>query len=100
MRVQQPNLNSNEVKVLAALASVGGDFGVLSFRAIGRRVRLARTAIRRACRSLRRKGLSEFHRGCWTEDGEPYGSGYAATKAGNERASAKLVDKIVARMWI
>ena len=94
-----PNPNPKEVKVLAALASVGGDFCVIPFRSIARRVRLKRAEIRLACRSLTRKGLAEFHRGCWTEDGEPAGSGYAATKVGCERADAKLVEKIVTRMW-
>lgn len=94
-----PNLNANEVKVLAALASVGGsDFGCLSFRAIGQRVRLKRPEIRRACRSLARKGLAEFHRGLWSEDGEPRGSGYGATRSGCVWADLKLVDKIVLRM--
>lgn len=98
--MEAPNLNPNEVRVLAALASVGGsEGGYLSFRGIGVRTRLARPAIRLACRSLKRKGLSQFAIGLWTEDGDMRGSGYAATKAGCERADAKLVDKIITRMW-
>lgn len=34
------------------------------------------------CRSLRQRGLAEFHRGLWSEDGEPAGSGYCITEAG------------------
>src|SRR5690348_15632803 len=96
----EPNLNRNEVKVLASLAAVAWeDGGYLSFRAIGRRCRLKRNAIRLACRSLKRKGLAQFSIGLWTEDGEPRGSGYEATKAGRERADTKLVDKIITRFW-
>jgi hypothetical protein len=94
-------LNPKELKVLAALASVASDdgFGYLSFHAIGHRARLNRQVVRRSCRSLTRKGLAQFSRALWSEDGEPRGSGYAATKAGSERADAKLVDKIVLRFW-
>lgn len=89
----------NEIKVLALLASGGEDFGVMSFAGIARYVRLARKDIRRACRSLKRKGLAEFYRGCWTEDGEPFGSGYGATKAGREAADAALVEKFANKRW-
>jgi hypothetical protein len=39
--------------------------------------------VRKSCRYLARKGLAQYGRGLWTEDGEPFGSGYAATAAGN-----------------
>jgi hypothetical protein len=100
--MSEPNLNRNEVKVLAALVSVASgdvDVGYLSFKAIGRRSMLRRPVVRLACRSLKRKGLAQFAIGLWTEDGEPRGSGYAATKAGCARADAKLVDKIITRFW-
>lgn len=94
-----PRVGRIEAKVLAALASVAGDFGVLSFRSIARRAKIKRTEIRRACRSLKRKGLAEFHRGCWTEDGEPAGSGYSATRAGEAAADTKAVERIINRFW-
>lgn len=94
-----PRINPNEMKVLAALASVAGDFGCLSFRGVGQRVRLNRQIIRRACRSLARKGLAEFHRALWSEDGEPRGSGYCATRKGCAHVDLKLVNKIALRMW-
>jgi monoamine oxidase len=49
-----------------------------------------RKRIRRACRSLARKGLAEFHRGLWRESGEPGGSGYGATRAGRVFADESL----------
>ena len=90
----------NETKVLALLASGGEDFGVMSFAGIAHYIKLNRKEIRRACRSLKRKGLAEFHRGCWTEDGEPAGSGYGASPAGREAADSKLVEKFSTRRWI
>ncbi len=95
-----PRLNPNEVKVLAALASVRSeDFGFIGFRGIRARVKLPRQAIRLACRSLKRKGLARFSAGLWSEDGEPAGSGYAATEAGYDASEAKLREKIELRMW-
>lgn len=94
-----PNLNPKEVKVLAVLASRDGDFCVMDFRGIARWSGFNRQEVRRACRSLTRKGFAEFYRGCWTEDGEPAGSGYGATKDGRARADAKLVEKISMRRW-
>jgi hypothetical protein len=90
---------ADESKVLALLASGSEDFGVMSFAEIAQYVKLNRKEIRRACRSLKRKGLTEFHRGCWTEDGVPAGSGYDATPLGRERADPKLVEKFVNRRW-
>ena len=80
------NLNDDERKVLDSLVDAlsGDDFGYLSFYAIGVPWGMNRRIVRRACRSLTRKGLAEFKAGLWTEDGEPAGSGYAATRAGAE----------------
>lgn len=74
------NLNPDEQKVLNYLASE--EEAYWGFAAIGECVRLDRKTIRRACRSLARKGLTEFKSGLWYEDGGPAGSGYGITKAG------------------
>jgi hypothetical protein len=79
------NLNATERKVLRALVDAWHEdecYCVLPFKSISKRTRLARAKVRLACRSLKRKGMAEFCRGCWTEDGEPAGSGYAATMVG------------------
>ena len=78
------NLNIDERKVLKYLDDE--DDGFWCFAAIGECVRLDRKAIRRACRSLARKGLTEFGRGLWDDEG-PRGSGYRLTKAGREAAA-------------
>jgi len=89
-----------ETKVLALLASGSEDFGIMCFSEIAYFIKLNRSEIRRACRSLKRKGLAEFHRGCWTEDGVPAGSGYGATKLGRDYADQKLVEKFASKRWI
>jgi|HubBroStandDraft_3_1064219.scaffolds.fasta_scaffold08076_10 hypothetical protein len=76
------NLNPDEKKVLVYLVEEGGYWG---FAGIGEVVsRLDRKTIRRACRSLKRKGLTEFKSGLWFDDGGMAGSGYKATDAGHK----------------
>jgi hypothetical protein len=76
----KPNLNDNERRVLRALPSEGyAGFGFVSFAYLTRETMLNRRAVRLACRSLARKGLAEYSRGLWSEDGKPCGAGYART---------------------
>lgn len=78
-------INDNERKVLRFLVSEFSDeYGFYSFAGITAVTRLDRRRVRLACRSLTRKGLLRFGRGLWSDDGEPRGSGYGATKAGAE----------------
>ena len=78
------NLNPHESRVLVVLATTDEDFCCYAFREIMSRVRLTRPVVRRACRSLARKGLAECHHGLFTEDGEMAGSGYCATDEGRK----------------
>ena len=41
-----------------------------------------RARVRRVCRALSRKGLTEYRKGLWTEDGDMCGAGYGITKMG------------------
>jgi hypothetical protein len=82
-------VNENEKKVLKALAESyydNDEFGFWGFDGLAKETCLDRKQVRRACRSLRRKGLAQFEKGLWTEDGEPAGAGYGATKEGAELA--------------
>lgn len=77
------NLPHAQRKVLVFLAERWNeDFGYLPFEPISRNTGLDVRLVRRACRALTRKGLAEFARGLWREDGGPGGSGYAATESG------------------
>ena len=71
-----------EQKALTAWQDCGEDFGFLSFAAVAQRSGLERHRVRRVVRSLARKGIVQFQRGLWTDDGEMYGSGYGLTPAG------------------
>ena len=77
-------LNDNERKVLAALNYNEDGICFSGFAFLMEETGLDRKAVRRSCRSLKRKGLAQFASGLWNEDGEPRGSGYAATKEGVE----------------
>lgn len=63
--------------VLAMSASGHQDFGYRNFAAIE-----ADGGSKNAARSLRAKGIAVFAKGLWTDDGEPYGSGYALNEIG------------------
>lgn len=95
-----PKLNPIEERVLAVLAIGSADFGCFTFAGIASRTRLARPKIRLACRALARKGLAEYHRGLWSEDGRPAGAGYGVTQAGRERADPKIVKRYERREYV
>ncbi len=79
-----PKLTDKHRLVLRCLADDYSSYrmGYAAFSHIMQETKLDRRDVRLACRHLTRKGLAQFGRGLWTEDGEPRGSGYAATKAG------------------
>lgn len=82
------SISGREMKALNALAgSFGGDFDCLRFSTIAKRSGLDPKHVRRSVRALARKGLAEYVKGLWTEDGEPAGSGYRCTAAGVSRAA-------------
>jgi hypothetical protein len=88
-------LNENERKVLWEMAhSCGmvtehGPENCLHFSAISNWTGLDRKVVRRACRSLARKGLAVYEKGLWTYDGEPAGAGYGVTLKGQQLVEAE-----------
>lgn len=82
------HLQPDKLAVLDVLAALPNHH-CIGFKPIMNRTELDRATVRRACRYLARKGLAEYVRGLWSEDGEMLGAGYGATKAGRE-----LVEKI------
>lgn len=78
-------LSDNEAMVLDAIGDTEGlsySFAGIALRMESFDRQLDRAGIRRACRSLARKGLVKFSTGLWTEEGEPAGSGYGITDLG------------------
>ncbi|MFD1328254.1 hypothetical protein [Mycoplana ramosa] len=75
-------LHGYEAKAMQAWRDASEEFGVLCFRAIATRAEIDASKVRRAVRGLARKGLVEFVRSSFTEDGETYGAGYKPTAAG------------------
>jgi hypothetical protein len=78
------SLSATEAKVFKAWEGTQEDFGYLSFSATASRSGVELHRIRRSVRSIARKGLLEFGKGLWTEDGEVAGSGYGLTPAGRQ----------------
>ena len=81
-------INDKERKVLEFLVNgsdpcEGVEEGMcFFFKGISKHTKLHIPAVRRACRSLLRKGLTEFHRGLMDDEGKEAGSGYCATYMG------------------
>lgn len=75
-------LTALQGQALTAWADTDTDFDVLSFGTIAKRSGLPHKQVRRVVRDMARKGVTEYHRGCWTIDGDPAGSGYGLTATG------------------
>jgi len=69
------------LKVLAHYRGEDEDFCYLHFQTVMDATKLTRPEVRRAIRSLARKGLAEYGKGLWTDDG-PAGAGYCCTEEG------------------
>jgi hypothetical protein len=73
------------LKVLTEVTDPPPDYKCLGFEGIAQYTPAVSIAvIRRSCRRLARLGLAEYHKGLWTEDGEPAGAGYCITAKGRE----------------
>lgn len=77
-------LSKAETEVFKAWDGVPHDFGYLSFRSAAERSGVEHCKIRRAVRAISRKGLLQFEKGLWNDDGSLYGAGYGLTDAGRE----------------
>ncbi len=92
-----PSVSEREMKALNALAGIyGSEYGYLAFKAIARRSGLDPSHVRRSVRALARKGLAEYGKGLWTDDGELAGSGYRCTEAGFKAASKPIEEEYYA----
>jgi hypothetical protein len=68
---------SRERKILATLATAGEDYGYFNFNSLSRRTGIERRQVRIDVRRLARKGLTQYGKGLWTDEGDLAGSGYA-----------------------
>lgn len=84
--VALPKVSEREMMALNALAGIDEDH-YLNFKSIASRSRLDPKYVRRSVRALARKGLAEYGKGLWSEDGEVAGAGYRATAVGRQVAS-------------
>ena len=85
-------LTSKDKIVLHTLDEAYGEYdggAFFSFDAITQRTKLNRREVRLSCRRLKRKGLAEFGKGLWNDEG-PAGSGYAVTSQAHKILRAHL----------
>jgi hypothetical protein len=77
-------INDNERKVLEKLAEDWhpDEWGAYSFAPLSRITKLEVKQVRRACRSLAKKGFAKYERTLVDMDGVPAGAGYRATEEG------------------
>lgn len=87
-------LTPNQSEALKAWRDTDSDFDVLSFKAIADRCDLPSYLIRRTVREMARKGITQYARGCWTDSGEVYGSGYGLTKNGRAMLNPSNVKEL------
>lgn len=71
-----------EAKAITAWNSTSEDFDTLNFKDVASLSNIPLHNVRRAVRGLARKGLTEYARFTWTDDGEAYGAGYRITPLG------------------
>lgn len=81
-------LSEIQKKVLSQLVEVyndhGGEQWCVCFQHMADDLKLEKRKVRLACRALARKGLAEYVRGLFDEDGMTAGSGYCATLEGTK----------------
>jgi DNA-binding MarR family transcriptional regulator len=80
-------ISEREKQALLALACVSQAGWCLSFKGIADRSSLEPHQVRRTVRALARKGLAEFHRGLFDDEGSVAGSGYCCTDQGQALAA-------------
>jgi hypothetical protein len=73
-----------EAQALQAWKDSDPEWSVISFDMVSERTGLDRKKVRRAVRGLARKGLTEFCRTSWDDEGKPHGAGYELTKKGRQ----------------
>ena len=72
----------NELKILTYLAKELSYGYATYFKTIARNTRISQREVRLACRSMARKGWTEYMKGLFDEEGYTAGSGYGITEEG------------------
>lgn len=81
-------LSKLEAQALSAWRDTCPDFNAISFRTVSSRAGLPQHQVRRVVRALARKGMTEYMRATWTDDGEFMGAAYGITTSGREALEA------------
>ena len=73
-----------EQRILSVLAEADEDYGYFGFDSLSRQTQMDRRQVRLDVRRMARKGLTQFGKGLWTDEGGLAGSGYAITESGRK----------------
>lgn len=82
-------MTENDLKVLKALEETSDEW-IMPFDPIAHETKLDRRIVRLSCRRLARKGLAEYRKGLWTDEGLPAGAGYMITKNGTDHLRTEV----------
>ena len=90
--MEETKINENERRILEFFAA---DYdpeepAAYYFKGIIAHTGLDLKQVKRACRSLKKKGLAVYMRGLFDEDGKVAGSGYGASEEGYKLIGEKL----------
>jgi hypothetical protein len=87
-------MTENELRALEVLSDhYGAEGPCLYFRTIAEIGGIDPKKVRRAVRSLARKGYAEYVRGLFDDEGKTAGSGYCCTRAGVDAFAAVTIDE-------
>ncbi len=98
--MKEITLSEREMACLMALNEILDDSGegqCTYFRFIAKHSKLTEAQTRKSVRALARKGLAEYHRGLFDEDGIVAGSGYCLSIAGKKMADREIEKKEIAQ---
>ncbi len=91
----ETKISEREEKCLEVLAGIyGNDADCMYMKYIAKELGLEYRQVKRAVRSLARKGLAEYVRGLFDDDGMVAGSGYRATEKGWNLIDKKQNEKV------
>ena len=84
-------LTEPHIEILDLLSALTIPHGGLcvGFTPIIQYVKMDRAKVRRIVRFLSRHGYAEYHKGLWTDDGQPAGAGYCITPEGIKKLEEK-----------
>lgn len=90
------NLTKMEKLMLKAWDGTSEDFDFLPFAYVEEKTGFSRRTVKLIVRRLSRKGVTQFGKGLFNDDGEVAGSGYGLTDLGRDTLNAVIDAEVTA----